>query len=56
MIAKAGRLIAPISEDVLNAHKIRNSIVYNPDHKLSVTEAKKILETYESAAKSIGME
>lgn len=54
-IKKAGRLIAPILEDVLEAHKIRNSIVYNPDFKLSVDQAKKVLDTYESAAKNIGM-
>lgn len=55
IINKAGRLIAPILKDVLKAHEIRNSIVYNPDYKLSAAEAKKILDTYESAAKSIGM-
>jgi len=54
-INKAGRLITPILPDVLNAHEIRNSIVYNPDYKLSVEQAKKILDTYESAIKNIGM-
>jgi len=54
-INKAGRLIAPILEDVLKAHEIRNSIVYNPDYKLSTEQAKKVLETYEAAAKEIGM-
>ncbi len=55
ILKKAGRLIASILDDVLNAHKTRNSIVYNPDYKLSADEAKKILATYESAAKEIGM-
>ena len=54
-INKAGKLIAPILNDVLNAHEIRNFIVYNPDYKLSVDQAKKVLDTYESAAKEIGM-
>jgi hypothetical protein len=54
-IQKAGKLIAPILEDVLRAHETRNLIVYNPDYKLSIAEAKKILETYESAAKDIGI-
>ncbi|MCX6723148.1 MAG: hypothetical protein NT094_03720 [Candidatus Staskawiczbacteria bacterium] len=55
IIGKAGRLIAPILKDVLGAHEIRNSIVYNPDYKLSTDQAKKVLDTYEAAAKEIGM-
>ena len=54
-IGKAGRLIASILSDVLKAHEIRNSIVYNPDFKLSADEAKKTLDTYEAATKEIGM-
>jgi hypothetical protein len=54
-INKAGRLIAPILKDVLKAHEIRNSIVYNPDYKLSAAEAKKVLDTYESAVNNIGL-
>jgi len=54
-IKKAGKLIAPILEDVLKAHETRNSIVYNPDFKLSADQAKKILDTYESAANDIGI-
>ena len=54
-INKAGRLIAPILNDVLKAHEVRNYIVHNPDYKLSVDLAKKILDTYESASKEIGM-
>lgn len=55
VIKKAGRLIAPILADVIKAHETRNSIVYNPDFKLLVDEAKKMLKTYESAAINIGM-
>ena len=54
-INKAGRLIAPILNDVLKAHEARNSIVYDPDYKLSDDQAKKILATYEQAVNSIGM-
>jgi hypothetical protein len=54
-IKKAGRLIAPILDDVLKAHETRNSIVYDSDFKISAEQAKKILDTYESAVKSIGM-
>jgi len=55
ILKKAGRLIAPIIEDVLKAHETRNSIVYDPDFKISVDRAKKILDIYESAVNSIGM-
>jgi hypothetical protein len=54
-IRKAGKLIAPMLDDVLKAHEVRNSIVYNPDYSLSIEEAKKILETYHSAANNIGI-
>jgi len=54
-IKKAGRLIEPVLDELLKAHEIRNSIVYNPDFKISADEAKKVLETYESAVKDVGM-
>lgn len=54
-VNKAGKLIAQILEDILKAHEIRNSIVYNPDYKLSADDAKKVLDTYESAVKEIGI-
>jgi len=54
MIRKASNLIAPIFQDILRAHEIRNSIVFNPDYKIEVDEAKKILDIYESAINNIG--
>ena len=54
-IKKAGKLIVPILDDVLKAHETRNSIVYDPDFKISGDEAKKILDIYESAVNSIGL-
>jgi len=55
MIGKAGKMIAPILSEVLAAHEVRNSIVYNPDYKISVDQAKKTLAIYESAINGIGM-
>jgi len=55
IINKAGKLIAPILKDVLAAHEARNAIVYDPDYKLTIDQAKKILDTYESAVNSIGL-
>lgn len=53
-IAKAGKLLAPILSDVLAAHEARNSIVYNPEYKVSTSQVNKILDTYEAAIKNIG--
>ena len=55
VVAKAGKIISPVSSDVLSAHEIRNSIVYNSDFKISADEAKKVLAIYESAVKNIGI-
>ncbi|MCX6720056.1 MAG: hypothetical protein NTV36_03045, partial [Candidatus Staskawiczbacteria bacterium] len=54
-IQKASKLLLPVLSDILSAHEIRNSIVYNPDYKLSIDYAKKMLEIYESAINSIGL-
>ena len=54
-IKKASGLITPILNDVLQAHEVRNSIVYDPNYKLSADQLKKVLSTYESAVNSIGM-
>lgn len=54
-LQKASRLIGSISQDLLEAHEIRNSIVYNPNYKLSTSQTKKVLDVYEDAIKTIGM-
>jgi len=54
-IKKAGRLVAEMAEDIIRAHETRNSIVYNPDFKISVDQAKKVLDTFEAAVNSIGL-
>ena len=54
-LKEAGKLISDIVDDVLRAHNVRNSIVYNPDYKITASEAKKILDIYESAVKGIGL-
>lgn len=54
LVKKAGRLIVPSVEQVLSAHKVRNSIVYDPDFKLDLEEAKKILAIYEAAVNNVG--
>ena len=53
-IKKSGRLLADRSEEILSAHQIRNSIVYNPDYKISGEQARKTLDIYEWAVSNIG--
>lgn len=54
-LAKASRMVTGIYQDILQAHQTRNSIVYDPNFKITTEEAKKVLATYESAVKNIGL-
>ena len=52
---KAGRRIIPNFDEIMAAHIVRNSIVYDPDYKLEAEAAKRMLSTYESAIKNIAV-
>ena len=54
LVNNAGKIILPNLDEILSAHQIRNSIVYNPDYKIDLDEVKKILAIYEAATKNIG--
>jgi hypothetical protein len=41
-------------DDVLEAHKIRNNVVHDPDYKLTLDQTRKSLEIYEKALKELG--
>jgi hypothetical protein len=41
--------ILPNMEEVLEAHKIRNSVVHDPDYRLDLDETKRIILIYEKA-------
>ena len=43
----------PNIDQIWEAHKIRNNIVHDPDYKLSVDEAKKVLAIYEQAFRDL---
>ena len=43
----------PNLEEVLEVHKIRNSVVYDPDYKLDFDKTKQSLGIYEKAIKNI---
>jgi hypothetical protein len=55
IISKAGRLVASMLEDALKAHETRNSVVYDPNFKLTTDQAKKTLDIYEAVIKEIGI-
>jgi len=52
-VEQVEKIQLPNSEEVLEVHKTRNSIVYDPDYKLDLDQAKKILEIYEKSIKNI---
>jgi hypothetical protein len=52
-IKKVDKVQLPNSEEILEVHKTRNSIVYDPDYKLEKNQAKQILEAYERGIKNI---
>lgn len=54
-VKKAGRLMASDIDEIINAHQVRNSIVYDPSYKLDLEQAKKIMGVYESAINNIGV-
>lgn len=53
-IKNAGKLISPIESQIMSAHEVRNSIVYDSDYKLDLEQAKKILGIYETAVNTVG--
>ena len=53
LVEKAGRKIGPGAEDILEAHTVRNSIVYEPDYELDTEKARKILSDVEIAVKNV---
>lgn len=55
LVNNAGRIILPNLDEILSAHEIRNSIVYEPDYKIDLDQIKKTLSIYESAIKNIGV-
>ena len=42
-------------EDVREAHKIRNNIVHDPDYRLSLNEAQKVVAVYEQTFRDLEM-
>lgn len=45
--------ILPNIEETREAHKVRNNIVYDPDYKLTLDQARKVLKIYEQALRDL---
>lgn len=43
----------PDLQKLLEAHKIRNSIIHDPDYRITLDETRDVLDTYERAMKSL---
>jgi len=43
----------PNIEDIKTAHQIRNNIIHDPDYRLSLDEARKVLDIYEKALRDL---
>lgn len=55
LIANVDKKIIPNYEDILEAHEIRNNIVYDLDYKLDLERAKKMLNDYQDAIRNIAV-
>lgn len=47
--------ILPNFEEIRQAHKIRNNIVHDPDYRLNLAEAKKVVSIYEQTFRGLEM-
>jgi len=54
IVGEASKSVLDNIDEVLQAHKIRNSIVYNPDFSITLSETKNIVSIFETAVKKVG--
>ncbi len=55
LLQKAGRKRIPNFDDIIEAHNVRNTIVYDTSYALEIETAKRILANYESAIKAVSL-
>ena len=55
MLKNAGKKVASNEQELLEAHAIRNAIVYDPGYRLEIDKAKRILFAYETAVKNVAI-
>ena len=54
-LQKITSLMIPIVDDLRSAHQVRNSIVYDPDYRFSLTEARKVLLVYQKTLENLDL-
>lgn len=54
-IERVEKIDLPGREDIIKAHEVRNSVVYDPDFKLDLEQAREAISKYENAIRSLGM-
>ncbi|MEK7061821.1 MAG: hypothetical protein AAB957_01020 [Patescibacteria group bacterium] len=54
LVNNAGKIVLPNLDEILSAHEVRNSIVYDPDYKIDIDRVKEVLSIYEATTKNIG--
>ena len=54
LVSNAGKIVLPNSNEILSAHEIRNTVVYDPEYKIDLDQVRKILAIYEASTKNIG--
>jgi len=52
LLENSRKKMLPEFEDILFAHQIRNSIIYDSDYKLDLEVARRVLNSYEKAIKN----
>lgn len=55
LVANASQKILSGKEAILQAHALRNTIVYEPDYNIDSQEAKKALSVYETVIKNVAI-
>lgn len=48
-------IILPNVDEVMQVHEIRNSVVYDPDYRLSQSDTRRVLEVYATAFKTLDL-
>jgi len=54
-IEKVEEIELPNKNEIIKAHQVRDSVVYDPDFKLELEQARDVIDNYEKAIRNLGM-
>ncbi|HEX9722544.1 MAG TPA: hypothetical protein VGA53_04750 [Candidatus Paceibacterota bacterium] len=54
-LGQVTKIMIPTVDNVMSAHQIRNSIVYDPNYKISQADTRRVLEIYETAFRGLDL-